>query len=528
MMTTWNEGYVSEIDYIHGYYREQSPGFLALTALVGTADTCLSPLRPPDRRLRYLELGFGLGLTTVIHAAATGAEYWGTDFNPGHVAEARALAAAAKSDVRLFDDSFVELLARPDLPEFDVIALHGVWTWVSEENRRAIVELIRRKLAVGGVVYVSYNTMPAWAPLLPLQHLLSLHERIAGAPADGLLKRLDGALGFAQQVVDAGALYFQRVPSLPEQLKQFAAMNRRYLSHEFFNRHFRPMPFSEAAEAFAAAKLEYAGNANLLQGIDSVNLTPEARALLDGIEHPILRESVRDLFTNSQFRRDLFARGPRRLGAAEQEERFEALSIALTTHPDEIERTLKVPIGEAELKESTYGPLIEVLAEDDFAPRSISSLRTHEKTREIPFHELVQAIVVLTSIGHLHPAQSESVIAECAPRCRGLNQHLLKRARIEGDTTALASPVIGSGVHAPRIHQLFLLALQEGARTPAEWVEAAVTILAAGGTRLYKEGKPIESDDEARALLEGEATRFETHRLPILGALGIVPRASHR
>ena len=81
-----------------------------------------------------------------IHAAACPGEFWGTDFNPSQAAHARALAEASGSGAILLDDSFAELAARPDLPEFDMIALHGIWTWVSEENRRVIIDIIRRKV----------------------------------------------------------------------------------------------------------------------------------------------------------------------------------------------------------------------------------------------------------------------------------------------------------------------------------------------------------------------------------------------
>jgi hypothetical protein len=39
---------------------------------------------PSSKSLRYPELGFGQGLSLLIHAAATRGEYWGTDFNPTH------------------------------------------------------------------------------------------------------------------------------------------------------------------------------------------------------------------------------------------------------------------------------------------------------------------------------------------------------------------------------------------------------------------------------------------------------------
>jgi len=44
------------------------------------------------------------------------------------------------------------------LPDFDYIGLHGIWSWISDENRQVIVDFIRKKLKVGGVLYISYNT----------------------------------------------------------------------------------------------------------------------------------------------------------------------------------------------------------------------------------------------------------------------------------------------------------------------------------------------------------------------------------
>ena len=58
------------------------------------------------RPLRYLELGYGQGLSLNIHAAATDGEFWGTDFNPVQVANARELASASGAHVKLLDASF--------------------------------------------------------------------------------------------------------------------------------------------------------------------------------------------------------------------------------------------------------------------------------------------------------------------------------------------------------------------------------------------------------------------------------------
>src|SRR5262249_25958625 len=135
--TGWTAGYVTELEYVHGYYRELCPGLLRLACLSAGIAPC------PTKQLRYLELGYGQGLSINIHAAAVDGDFWGTDFNPTQVAHARALAEASGSQAKLFEDSFAEFAVRPDLPEFDIIGLHGVWTWISDENGRLIVDIIR-------------------------------------------------------------------------------------------------------------------------------------------------------------------------------------------------------------------------------------------------------------------------------------------------------------------------------------------------------------------------------------------------
>jgi len=104
------------------------------------------------RPLRYLELGIGQGLSLAMHAATCSGEYYGNDFMPAHIAQAREFMAASGVNASLMEDSFEELAQRDDIPEFDVISMQGVWSWTSQRNREVIVDLIRRKLVAGGVV----------------------------------------------------------------------------------------------------------------------------------------------------------------------------------------------------------------------------------------------------------------------------------------------------------------------------------------------------------------------------------------
>ena len=214
---SWTAGYVSELDYTHGYYREMSPLNLELAMLSRLQAHSVG------RPLRYLELGFGQGLSLNIHAAANEGEFWGTDFNPTQAANARELARASGANLTALDQSFAELAERDDLLEFDMIVLHGIWSWISDENRRVIVDIARRKLAVGGLFYVSYNTTPGWSPAIPLRHLMSLHLNLATGEANGLGPRINQAVDFAEKVIESNALYFRANPAVAERLNSCLA-----------------------------------------------------------------------------------------------------------------------------------------------------------------------------------------------------------------------------------------------------------------------------------------------------------------
>ena len=511
--TTWTAGYPTEIEYTYGYYRELCPSFLRLACLsAGIATAKTEPLR-------YLELGFGQGVSINIHAAANDGDFWGTDFNPSQAAHARELAEASGSGARLLDASFAELAARPDLPDFDIIGLHGIWTWISEENSRVVLEIIRRKLKVGGLVYVSYNCLPGWAPAMPLRHLMKLHADLA-AEAAGVAAKVDGAVAFAQQVIDSGALYFRANPAVGERLKALSALSRNYLVHEYFTEDWRQITFSDMARVLEDAKLSFVGSAHLLDHVEAVNLSEAGQKLLSGIGHPILRQSVRDYLVNQQFRRDIFAKGSRRLSSLEQAEAFRRQPFVLLTPPGDIPMKVKGSLGEATLDEQFYRPLTESFADEGFAPKTLDQIvQRHPKLASAPLVNLVQAALVLTGAGRLHPAQQPSRQAQA--RSAALNRHLCERARSSDNLLFLASPVTGGGVPVNRQQQLFLLAAHKGKKTPSEQAKFVWDTLAAQGQRVIKEGKVLETPDENLAELSKQAEEFAERRAPILKALGV-------
>ena len=512
---SWTAGYVAELDYTHGYYREMSPLNLELAML--SRLQAHSVKRP----LRYLELGFGQGLSLNIHAATTQGEFWGTDFNPTQAANAREMAAASGANLKVLDQSFEELRNRDDLPEFDVIVLHGIWSWISDENRRVIADLARNHLAVGGIFYVSYNTTPGWSAAMPLRHLMSLHVNLATSEATGLGSRIDAAVNFAEQVVDSNALYFRANPAVAERLKAIKGHNRNYLAHEFFNADWHPMPFSEAAEYLAQAKLSFAASSNLISHVDTLHLTPQQQQLLASISHPVLRESVRDYCENQQFRRDVFVKGPRGLTPQRQIELLQSHRFVLQAAEGDIALKLNGPAGEAHLQAEVYRPVAAALAERAHTPKSFAELSAHPLLKSISASQLAQALFVLTGLNYASAAQDDEQIAAVRGTSQALNRHILERAVFSNEVSFLASPVMGAGVPLGRIQQLFLRAISRGKRTPQDWALDIWPLMETQGQRLIRDGKPMQTAAENISELSTMGQDFAQKRLPMLETLGV-------
>lgn len=511
-MSDWTAGYVADIGYTYGYYGELNPLNMRLAFL--NAGLAIPEIATA------CELGFGQGLSANIHAAGAQIRWYGTDFNPAQANFAQELARAANSGALLMDASFEEFSQLDELPGFDFIGLHGIWSWINDANRGVIVDFIRRKLNVGGVVYISYNTYPGWVTFAPVRHLLTQHAETIGAEGRGIVSRINDALEFADKLLGLDPLYARANPQIAERLKRIMGQNRQYLAHEYFNRDWHPMHFATMAECLEQAKLQYACSASYLDHIDAMNLSPEQQQLLQEITDPTFRESVRDFMVNQQFRRDYWVKGARRLNSWERSEQVSELKVVLLSSRDSIKLKVNGARGEASLNENVYVPLLDLLV--DHKPRSLGQILENLKEHGIALNQIVQAAVALSGMGHLGMVSDEGAISKSRKQCERLNNHLLNKARGSGDISFLASPVTGGGVAVDRFQQLFLLAHQGGKRKVEEMAEFAWQTLSAQNQKLVKEGKTLETDEENLAELIERCRDFVAKNLPILKALLVV------
>ena len=517
-MTDWNEGYVTDVDYTYGFFKEMAPASIRYALLASGHEP------PPIDRFSYCELGYGQGAGLALLAAANPqGDFWGTDFNPSHAAGATRLAQdAGLSNLHVFDDSF-EQFGRRDLPAFDYIALHGIWSWVSEEVAAQIVDFIGKHLKVGGVVYISYNTLPGWTHALPLRGLLSQYAHYQAAHSEPQAKRIDGAIALLNALNEVPGSYFRSTPQLADRIQALQSLNRNYLAHEYLNRAWRPVFFSQMVDALDRAKLSFAAHANPLHCIDAVNHTRELQKVLDGIEHPVFKEVVRDIGLNQSFRRDLFVRGPRKLSRPDHAAAIAETRYALTTPRAQCLMKIKTQIGEATLHPEVYAPLLDHLAAAGSATGHELMALPGASAAGGPARVL-QALVVLVGAGYAQPCVSEALRQAAEPGVARFNQAVVKRTARGGDMdfNFLAASGLGSGVVVPRLPQLFLQAARQRPKADAQaLIQLVWQSLRSTGQGLIKDGQPIQGEEASLQELAERLREWQSGPGPLVESLGV-------
>ena len=508
MGVDWTEGYV-DVGYTHDFYRELTPALHRFALLLRSID----PGNADLDRISYCELGCGHGFSTALLAAAhPQGEFHANDFLPGHISYARKLAAEAGTrNVSFYDDSFEDFVAR-DLPQFDVITLHGVYTWVNEENRRHIVDFIAKRLKVGGIVYISYNCYPGWTTMAPLRQLMMM---FSGNASDPLLPRIDNALAKIQTLFDTNSMYSRVNPMLKERFEGVRKQSRPYIAHEYFNRDWTIFYHTEVANELRGAKLDYATTVEVFEHLENFNLSAEQQAVLRETGNPDHREVMRDFITNRQFRRDLYIKGRLPLDSAERMARLLAMRFVLTSPDDTIQRNVLTPLGKLALSTDVFDPLIAVLAR---GPRTLAQLVEDETLQAMNVNAMLEALTVLIGQNHVQPCLPAAGDAERAKSTATFNTAIMERAVHSSELLFLASPLTGGGYQIGRFEQLFLLADQRKL-DPAAFVAEC---LAARNEVLVRNGQPLTSPEENLAHLRERHEAFRQRIVPILQQLGIV------
>jgi SAM-dependent methyltransferase len=513
----WTDGYVSDVAYTDGYYAELAPVHLNYVAMLNHC----APRRL-DRPFTYCELGCGNGHTvSVLAAAYPDSQFFACDINPAHVAKARQWAeAAGLKNLTILEASFQEMVAM-DLPQFDFITFHGIYSWISEINRKAMLDVMARHLQPGGLVYNSYNCLPGWAGQAPIQRLMLEIGR--DIPGDSLVKAHD-ALDFLEKLSAVDCRYLRANPSAASLLQKLATRPRSYVAHEYLNEEWHPLYCVDVFREMSMAKLTFVGAAMVPENHPHLFLGKDALAVLEAQPTRERQQLVKDFLLNQRFRCDVYVKGLSTLTPADSRVALRDLAVGLIKSPESVSYTAKYQVGTLNFDHARSRAIVAALSQ---GAMTVGELAEQPRLSNLSEARLQESVHTLISAGQIVPFASPAPrVAQPTGKITvpsALNRHVLSTAMERAARGLLASTIAGRGVSLDRNERCFTHEIANGRTNNVPetvWAE-----LEKRGLRV-KRGEQVMNGREASvAELQRQFVAYKTETLPVLRQLGIVVMA---
>lgn len=161
----------SELGYKSMPFPYTTPATLeAYAALVGGS-------APNPKTARVLELGATYGGNIISQALFNpDATFVGIELSQEQVEKGNeVIANAGLTNVSLVQSDIASIGS--EIGTFDYIIAHGVYSWVDDGVKDALLRLIDEHLAEDGIAYISYNTYPGWHTMDEVRQLMMFSNR---------------------------------------------------------------------------------------------------------------------------------------------------------------------------------------------------------------------------------------------------------------------------------------------------------------------------------------------------------------
>jgi SAM-dependent methyltransferase len=214
---------------------------------------------PPLAGCRVLEIGCGAGANLLGMACGLpGARLLGIDLAPGAIEQARSEVHALGLESVEFRVADVRDASTKRLGEFDYVIAHGLYAWIDEPARQALLATCAANLAPDGIAYVSFNAHPGGHFRRSLRELALWHARDYEDPTERAkrARELFASLRSLRDKSDAwGALLAAELPDL-------SVASTDQLVHDLLNEDWEPVWFADFAGAAKRNGLQYVGEAS--------------------------------------------------------------------------------------------------------------------------------------------------------------------------------------------------------------------------------------------------------------------------
>jgi len=250
---------------------------------------------------RVLEIGCAGGGNLIPQAVLhPKANFVGLDPAASHIAEAeRARVALGLTNIRFIQAPIEEL--DPAEGPFDYIISHGVFSWIPEAARHAMLRVCRDRLAANGVAYISYNTLPGWHMRRVARDAMMFH--VEAFPDHR--ERIDQARAMLNFLADVSGPTGPMGQYLEIERENLERYGDYYLFHEHLSPENDPLYFRQFMGMAQQYGLQFLGEAEL-QGMMTFGLPDEVRGVLEDISNDLLRtQQYLDFVVQRAFRQTL-------------------------------------------------------------------------------------------------------------------------------------------------------------------------------------------------------------------------------
>jgi SAM-dependent methyltransferase len=284
--------------------------------------------RSPSDAYRVLELGCGNGANLLPQAYhRRRSRFVGVDGARSQID----MALSSRSELGLSNVEFIhaDFLNADDrlVGEFDYIIGHGIFSWVRQEVRDALLCLCARRLRRGGLLYLNYNANPGW--------------KVRGLVRDFLLAQTAGMTSLRMRAHSAQDVAARVVSSLPGGhaystllANEFAFVCEHdisYIAHEYLTADNHPYWRSEFLALADAHGLTFVADADFNYSTGRVQEDVAPRLISEQITGRTVDDTV-DLLCYRQLHSPILTHMPLTRRPLERGE-FETLFVASCLAP---------------------------------------------------------------------------------------------------------------------------------------------------------------------------------------------------